>query len=374
MYRIGIDVGGTFTDLVAVDADGRVDAGQSRLDAARSVDRRDGGACAACGRVSDLTLAGAAAETERIVHGTTVATNALLEHKGAKVGLLTTEGHRDVIEMREGLKDDRYNLRMPPPEPLVPRARRLGVRERMRADGRVETPLDAASLDAAIAHAASATASRRSPSAISTPIAIPRHERATADGARRAPCPASTSRSRRDVLPQIKEFERVSTTMVNAYVGPGAVALPAPARRAARRRPAIAAPVLIMQSHGGVAPIAEAARLAAGAVLSGPAGGVAGSRYAARLLDARQPHPLRHGRHQHGHLPDRRGRAGAGVRSQGRRATASRCNSLDIVSLGAGGGSIGRVDAGGILHVGPGERRRRSRARPATAGAARRPR
>ena len=75
------------------------------------------------------------AQTERIVHGTTVATNALLEHKGARVGLLTTEGHRDVIEMREGLKDDRYNLRMPPPEQLVPRALRLGVRERMRADG-----------------------------------------------------------------------------------------------------------------------------------------------------------------------------------------------------------------------------------------------
>ena len=84
------------------------------------------------------------------MHGTTVATNALLEHKGAKVGLLTTEGHRDVIEMREGLKDDRYNLRMPPPEQLVPRALRLGVTERMRADGTIETPLDRASLAASI--------------------------------------------------------------------------------------------------------------------------------------------------------------------------------------------------------------------------------
>src|SRR5207302_8592005 len=89
-------------------------------------------------------------ETERVVHGTTVATNALLEHKGARVGLLTTEGHRDVIEMREGLKDDRYNLRLPPPEQLVPRKLRLGVRERLRADGRVEEPLDRASLESAI--------------------------------------------------------------------------------------------------------------------------------------------------------------------------------------------------------------------------------
>ena len=92
------------------------------------------------------------AQTERIVHGTTVATNALLEHKGAKVGLLTTEGHRDVIEMREGLKDDRYNLRMPPPVQLVPRALRLRrARSACARTAAIETPLDRASLDAAIA-------------------------------------------------------------------------------------------------------------------------------------------------------------------------------------------------------------------------------
>src|SRR5205085_11592817 len=96
-------------------------------------------------------LARLLAGTERVVHGTTVATNALLEHNGARVGLLTTEGHRDVIEMREGLKDDRYNLRLAPPEQLVPRKFRLGVRERMRADGRIEMPLDEASLERAIA-------------------------------------------------------------------------------------------------------------------------------------------------------------------------------------------------------------------------------
>src|SRR5215216_967989 len=91
------------------------------------------------------------ARTDRIVHGTTVATNALLERKGAKVAMLTTEGHRDVIEMREGLKPDRYDLRSPPPEPLVPRERRYGVRERLKADGDALLALDAASLDDAIA-------------------------------------------------------------------------------------------------------------------------------------------------------------------------------------------------------------------------------
>src|SRR5918994_3305544 len=150
MYQIGIDVGGTFTDLVAVDEAGRVtvakaastprDPSEGLLDGLRLLAAELG-----------IALGGLLAGTERIVHGTTVATNALLERNGARVGLLTTEGHRDVIEMREGLKDDRYNLRMPPPVPLVPRALRLGVRERMTAEGAVAIPLGSASLRAGIA-------------------------------------------------------------------------------------------------------------------------------------------------------------------------------------------------------------------------------
>ena len=125
--RIGIDVGGTFTDLVAVDEAGRVTfakAPSTPHDPSLGV--LDG--LERLARALGVERGALLARTERIVHGTTVATNALLERKGAKVGLLTTEGHRDVLEMREGLKDDRYNLRMPPPIPLVPRALRLGVR------------------------------------------------------------------------------------------------------------------------------------------------------------------------------------------------------------------------------------------------------
>src|SRR4029079_13492458 len=99
----------------------------------------------------NVTRSALLAPAGRLVHGTTVATNALLERKGAKVALITTEGHRDVIEMREGLKPDRYDLRSPPPAPLVPRERRFGVRERLRASGEVLIPLDAKSLDDAIA-------------------------------------------------------------------------------------------------------------------------------------------------------------------------------------------------------------------------------
>src|SRR5258708_2479348 len=150
MYRIGVDVGGTFTDLVAIDP-----AGVTTLAMVPSTPEDPsfgviGGLTEMVERLG-LDRAALLGETDRIVHGTTVATNALLEHKGARTGLLTTEGHRDVVEMREGLKDDRYNLRMPPPEQLVPRRLRLPVRERLRADGRIDTPLDPASLEAAIA-------------------------------------------------------------------------------------------------------------------------------------------------------------------------------------------------------------------------------
>ena len=348
MYRIGIDVGGTFTDLVAVDP-----AGRATLAKTASTPRDPSiGVMDALARLAEalsLPLSQLLAETERIVHGTTVATNALLEQKGAKVGLLTTEGHRDVLEMREGLKDDRYNLRVPPPEPLVPRQRRLGVRERMRADGSVESPLDEASLQEAIA-----TLKRAEVDAVAVcylhAYRDARHERQTAELLRRELPGAYVSLSS-DVFPQIKEFERVSTVVVNAYVGP---ALSRYLHRLAGRlsEAGYRGPVLIIQSHGGVAPVAEAARLAAGGVLSGPAGGVAGSRYAAKLLGTGNLIPFDMGGTSTDICLIVEGEASLAVdRKVGGHRVA--LNSLDIVSLGAGGGSIGRVDAGGILHVGP---------------------
>ena len=184
MYRIGIDVGGTFTDLVAIDEGGATtlakvpstpqDPSIGVLDGLAQLAPRLG-----------LETAALLQQTDRIVHGTTVATNALLERKGARLGLLTTEGHRDVIEMREGLKDDRYNLRMPPPEQLVPRHLRLPVRERMRADGRIEVALEPRSLDAAIA-----TLQQKQVEAVAVCYLHawrdPRHEHQTAEALRRA--------------------------------------------------------------------------------------------------------------------------------------------------------------------------------------------
>ena len=348
MIRIGIDVGGTFTDLVAVDA-----AGGAHLAKVASTPHdpslgvMDGlvDLAAALGLSVDALLA----QTQRIVHGTTVATNALLEHKGARLGLLTTEGHRDVIEMREGLKDERYNLRMPPPVQLVPRDRRLGVRERMRADGKVATPLDRRSLDGAIAQLR-----REQVEAVAVcylhAYRDARHERSTEKALAKALPGVYVSLSC-DVFPQIKEFERVSTTVVNAYVGPALSRYLG--RLADRLRDAgYEGPLLIIQSHGGVVPVAEAARIAAGAVLSGPAGGVAGSRYAAKLTQTANLIPFYMGCTSTDICLIVDGEPTLAVdRKVGGHRIA--LNSLDIVSLGAGGGSIGRVDAGGILHVGP---------------------
>jgi N-methylhydantoinase A len=348
VYRIGIDVGGTFTDLAAVD-----DVGVTTLTKVASTpgDPADGvfDGLKLLAEMLALEPKALLAQTERIVHGTTVATNALIEHRGARVGLLTTEGHRDVIEMREGLKDDRYNLRLPPPEQLVPRKLRLGVRERLRANGRVDTPLDPASLDCAIA-----VLEREEVEAVAVCYLHswldPRHERITRDALLRNLPGAYVSLSS-DVLPQIKEFERVSTTVVNAYIGP---ALSRYLTRLERRlkEAGYDGPILVIQSHGGVAPIEESCRLAAGAVLSGPAGGVAGSLYAARLIGEGNLIPFDMGGTSTDISLIIEGRPNlASNRRVGGHAIA--LNSLDIVSIGAGGGSIARVDRGGLLHVGP---------------------
>src|SRR6195952_2175395 len=202
MYRIGVDVGGTYTDLVATDETGRtVFAKSPSTPADQSIGVMAG--LEELARRLNVTRAEMLDATDRLVHGTTVATNALLERKGARVALLTTEGHRDVVEMREGLKGNRYDLRSPPPEPLVPRELRFGVRERLKPSGDIAVPLDDQSLGYAI------TAISRSDV---TSIAVcflhsylnPQHEIAAVERLAGELPGISVSYSS-DVLPQIKE-------------------------------------------------------------------------------------------------------------------------------------------------------------------------
>ncbi len=348
MLTIGIDVGGTFTDLVALDASGRATFAKSpSTPQDQSIGVMTG--LEELARRLGLSRTDMLKATRRLVHGTTVATNALLERKGAKVALLTTAGHRDIVEMREGLKGDRYDLRSPPPEPLVPRELRFTVRERMRPDGEVMLPLDDASLQRAITAIGSAGA---------TSVAIcflhayrnPVHEMAAAERIAAALPGIDISRSS-DVLPQIKEYERFSTTMVNAYVAP-TVRLYLAGLERRLEEAGFGGSLFIILSHGGMAPVEEAARLAAGTTLSGPAGGVAGALRCARLLGKPDLVPFDMGGTSTDISLVTEGRASLsseGVLAGQRIAL----RSLDIASIAAGGGSIASVDAGGSFKVGP---------------------
>lgn len=347
-YRIAVDVGGTFTDVVAVDDAGTV----TFVKAPSTPDNQAVGTMDGIDRLAaalGLATADLLGQTERIVHGMTVATNALLERKGAKVALLTTAGHRDVLEMREGLKPERYNMRLARHDALVPRHLRFGVKERLRADGRIEVPLDAASLTDTIERIRDAGA---------TSVAVcylhayrnPAHEAATRDALAAALPDVHVSLSS-DVLPQIKEFERISTTVVNAYVGP---LIDVYLRRLEQRlaEAGFAGPLLVILSHGGVAPVAEAIRVAAATVLSGPAGGLAGGRRVAEMIAAPDLITFDVGGTSSDISLITEGEA---TLSKDRTMAGERIAlpSLDIVTLGAGGGSIARVETSGLLEVGP---------------------
>ena len=348
MFRIGIDIGGTFTDLVSIDGDGVVTiAKYPTTPADPSIGLVDGlEALAAEIGISRRRLL---KETALIIHGTTVATNALLEGKGAKVGMLTTDGFRDVIEQREGLKPDRYNVRLPAEPVMIPRSLRLPITERVRYDGSAEIELDEASVYDAIE-----ILKQQSVEAVAVCCL---HSYADDRNERRigrilaAEMPEAYVCLSSEVLPQIKEFERFSTTAVNAFVGP----ILSNYMRRLRSRLDDAGydrDVLIMHSHGGLATIDDSIDLGAGLVLSGPAGGIAGARYAAditgvrdlitfdmggtssdiALLDDGEPH----------YSSDR---SVAGTRVA--------LPSIDIHTIGAGGGSVAGVEIGGMLRVGP---------------------
>jgi N-methylhydantoinase A len=348
MYTIGVDVGGTYTDLVATDATGRtIFAKSPSTPADQSIGVMTG--LEELARRLNVSRADMLAATDRLVHGTTVATNALLERKGAKVALLTTEGHRDVIEMREGLKPDRYDLRSPPPEPLVPRELRFGVRERLKASGEVLTPLDQVSLDRAIAGI-------RKSGATSVAVCFlhsylnPVHELAAVERLAKELPGISVSPSS-DVLPQIKEYERVSTTIVNAYVGPIVRRyLTSLAQRLAEA--GLKGSLFVVLSHGGMAPVEEASRLAAGTVLSGAAGGMSGGRRCAELLGIPDLVPFDMGGTSTdiSLIADGQASLSADGMLAGQRIA---LRSLDIASIAAGGGSIASVDGSRTLRVGP---------------------
>jgi N-methylhydantoinase A len=276
-YRVGVDIGGTFTDIVLLGSDGTIHTKKISSSVGNYAQAIVEGLVEV---FAETGLDGAA--IEEIRHGTTVASNAIIEHKGARVGLVTTKGFRDILEIRTLRMPRLYDLAWTKPPPLVERYLRRVVDERVDASGDVERALDPGdaerAVDALLAEKVEALAI-----CLINSFANPAHELTIKEIARRkAPdLPLSVSF---EVLPEIKEYERASTTVVNAYVTP-IVARYLKALRKGLDTAGIPARLLLMQSNGGLTTDAAAAERPMNIIESGPAGGVVGAQALARAKE-----------------------------------------------------------------------------------------
>ncbi len=335
--RLGVDVGGTFTDLVAVSGGKIVTAKVPSTPR----DQSEG----VMGAVEAAKLDPASIGI--FAHGMTVATNALLERRGARAALVTTEGFRDILEIGRQNRPSLYNLARDRPPALVPRELRFTVRERMGPQG-VLRPLDEASLREAVERLRAADVEAVAVCLLFS-FLHPAHEQEVGAAARAALPGVHVSLSS-EVLPAFREYERFSTTAADAYLAPRLAAYlhNLAARVAAAGMPA----PFVMQSSGGVIPIGDAARRAAACVLSGPAGGVVGAAYVAEASGYRDVLTFDMG----GTSTDVAPIVGGRARTTTETVVAGVPMGLpmvDVHTVSAGGGSIAHVDAGGALRVGP---------------------
>lgn len=346
--RIGIDIGGTFTDVVGVDVRGSIttvkslstprDPSQGVLDGLELL----------AGRLQK-TLGELLAQTELLIHGTTVATNCLAERRGARVGMITTAGFRDLLELRDGTKASRYDLHAAYPQPLVARPDRIEVAERVRFDGTVQTRLD----EDAVLKALSELRNRDVEAVVVGFLHAhvnPAHELRVRELLESTGWRVYTVLSH-EILNSEGEYDRFSTAAVNAYVGPRLNGYFS--RFENRMREAGATfPIMIMQSTGGLLPIDQAGAYAVGCVTSGPAGGAMASALYARLMDA----PLVVTYDTGGTTTDI-SLIEAGTPLERRKTEHEELKiavpSIDISVVPLGGGSIARLDSGGILTLGP---------------------
>src|SRR5437868_9668279 len=356
-YRVGVDIGGTFTDIVLLGSDGTIHTkkvsssvenyAQAIVEGLSEMFRETG-------------LSGSA--IEEIRHGTTVASNAILEHKGARVGLITTKGFRDVLEIRTLRMPKLYDLTWTKPAPLVERYLRKVVDERINYRGEIERPLDPAdaeqAVDALLAENVEAIAV-----CLINSFTNPAHELMLKEIIqRKAPhLPLSISF---EVLPEIKEYERTSTTVINAYVMP-IVATYLRAMRKGLDAAGIPARLLLMQSNGGLTTDSAAAERPMNIIECGPAGVVVGAQALARGkgLDkiitfdmggtTAKASMVEDGEIARAHEYA----VGAGIMIGSRLLTGAgytlKVPAIDLAEVGAGGGSHIWIDAGGALQVGP---------------------
>ncbi|KPL51296.1 hydantoin utilization protein A [Prosthecomicrobium hirschii] len=337
---VGVDVGGTFTDLAYFDEESR-----SFRTAKAPSNRGD----EAVGFMDGLTRLGPVAALDAIVHGTTVGTNALLERKGARVGIITTPGFRDALEMRRRDRPNTWGL-WGDFEPVVPRDMRLEVPERTLADGTVRLAVD---LDAVRAAAAALLARGAEALAIVfvNAYANPANERAAFEAAR-AVWPNAHIAHSAQVLPEIREFERTSTTTLNAYLQP-VVASYLGKLDEALAAGGFAGSFHIVQSNGGVMSTATARRLPVRTALSGPAAGVIAAAAIAGAAGHADIVTADLGGTSFDVSLVAGGKAALAAQTVIDFGLVVRTPMIEITTIGAGGGSIAHVDAGGLIAVGP---------------------
>jgi N-methylhydantoinase A len=327
MHALGIDVGGTFTDAVLVSD------GELRTAKVPTAVRQEESVVAAAAAVG-------AAAVDRFTHGTTIATNALLERRGARTAFVTNEGFEHLLHLRRQTRAHLYRPCAEHPEPLVPLERCLGVRGRMGPAGELE-PLDVTSLPELDAEAIAVC--------LLFSFRDPAPERALTSEIRRR-YPSAHVVASHEVAPEFREYERASTTVADAYLGP-ALSRYLLSLQSACREAGLPAP-LVMRSSGGVTTLEEAAAHASFALLSGPAAGVVGAARVAALAGFEDALAFDMG----GTSTDVCAIVGGVVQREHERLVGGlpiRLPTVAVHTVGAGGGSIVQLDEGGALRVGP---------------------
>jgi N-methylhydantoinase A len=344
MKRIGVDTGGTFTDSVIWDEEkglvGSAKASSNKADPAGAV-------LAAITKLDDA----AGTDVRYLIHGTTVATNATLERSGPRIGMICTAGFRDVLEIARLTRppEEIYDLRAAPQLPLIRRRDRLEIVERIDVHGEVVTPMD----ESSVVEAARVLA-RRGINSVAVCLlhsyVNSAHEKAVRDILAREMPEASISISS-EVLPEFREYERSSTTALNAYLAPVVSGYLRRLQQAVTSW-SNGARLWVMQSNGGVASAARAAQLPVTLLLSGPSGGVVAGRHLIDQAGLRNGITIDMGGTSFDVclLPDR---AIPMTHERHVMDMPVKVPSVDILTIGAGGGSIGWVDAAGQFRVGP---------------------
>ncbi|MCQ4162058.1 hydantoinase/oxoprolinase family protein [Roseomonas sp. GC11] len=349
-WRVGVDSGGTFTDVCLFDeAEGRVEVwkvSSTPDDPSRGIAQ---GVEEGMRRVAPEAGEQPGAPVAYFGHGTTVATNALIQHRGVRTGLVTTDGFRDLLEIGRQKRPDLYDMQADKPPTLVPRALRQEVPERVRHTGEVDTPLDEPRMREA-ARALRAAGVKAVAVSFLYGFIRPEHEQ-RAVAILREEMPDAFISAGHEIAPEFREYERLSTVVLNAYLGP---VMRSYIERLAPRLQALGmtATPHLTQSNGGVIGFATAAEMPVRTVLSGPSTGVVGAQAIGALAGYEDLITFDMG----GTSTDVALLQGGQCRLTSEAVVHGypiKAPMLDIHTVGAGGGSIAHVDAGGLLKVGP---------------------